>query len=186
MTGKIILISGYVAAGKTTFSQKLSEELDILCFNKDIVKAVLGKNIDINTHEISSQFSVTTFNLLMHIMELFMRRNKPLIIESNFKIPEGKIIKELLELYKYKSLTFLMTGDLKIVHKRFVERDNTPERDKANRSNGLYDEFGNFEKAIKPLGDFNVGDKLIKIDTSDFSKVDFKSYIEEAKAFIRR
>jgi len=185
MAGKIIIISGYVATGKTTFSQKISEEMNIPCFNKDFIKSVLGKNLDIATREISSQLSITVFNLIMHIVEVFLHHNEPLIIESNFKISEGKIIKELLELYKYQSLTFLMTGDLRIIHKRFVERDNLPERDKANRVNGLFDEFEKFEKAIKPLGDFNVGDKLTRIDTTNFNEVDFKSYVEEAKAFIK-
>jgi len=184
MNKKIILLTGYVAAGKTAFSKKLSDELNILCFNKDHIKAVLGKNLEINNRETSSKLSVTTFNLMIHIMEIFMQQNMPLILESNFKISEGEIIKELLEKYKYRSLTFLMLGDLEIIHRRFVERDNTPERDKANRVNGLFDEFVHFERIIKPLGDFNVGDRIIKIDTSDFGKVDFNSYIEEAKLFL--
>ena len=186
MTGKIIIISGYVATGKTTFSGQLSEKLNILCFNKDIIKAVLGKNIDINSRETSSQLSVTTFNLLMHITEIFMRQGKPLIVESNFKVSEGKVIRDLLKLYKYRSLTFLMTGDLRIIHKRFVERDNKPERDKANRSNGLFDEYEFFEKAVKPLGDFNVGDKIVRIDASDFAQVNFQQYIEKAEMFMNQ
>ena len=113
MKGKIIIFSGYVATGKTTFSQKISDVLNISCFNKDLLKTVLGKNIEINTREISSQYSVTTFNIMVHIMEIFLKQNKPLIIESNFKPSEGKIIKELLDFYKYDSLTFLMIGDLK-------------------------------------------------------------------------
>jgi adenylate kinase family enzyme len=184
MAGKIIILTGYCATGKTTFSQKLSKQFNILCFNKDFIKAVLGKNLDIDTLEEKSRLSVSTFNILAHIMEIFMEQNKPIIIESNFKLSEGEIIRKLLEKYKYQSLTFLLVGDIKILHKRFLERDNSPERDKENRSEGTLDDYDKFKNAIKPLGEFNTGDKIIKIDTSDFSKVNYDKYIEEVKIFL--
>jgi 2-phosphoglycerate kinase len=186
MNGKIIILTGYCATGKTVFSQRLSRELNILCFNKDFIKAVLGKNIDISTREESSRLSISTFNLMVHIIEIFMKQDKPIIIESNFKTSEGKIIKELLEKYNYQSLTLLMVGDLKILHKRFLERDNSPERDKANRSEGAFNDYDKFENAIKPLGEFNVGDKIIKIDTSYFEKINYEKYIEETKIFLNK
>jgi broad-specificity NMP kinase len=97
MAGKIIILTGYCVTGKTTLSQKLSKEFNILCFNKDFIKAVLGKNLDMDTLEKRSRLSVSTFNILTHIMEIFMEQNKPLIIESNFKLSEGEIIKKLKE-----------------------------------------------------------------------------------------
>jgi len=42
MRNKIILVGGYCATGKSTFSLKLSEMINIPCFNKDIIKEVLG------------------------------------------------------------------------------------------------------------------------------------------------
>ena len=72
-----------------------------------------------------------------------------------------------LKKYNYKALTFLFIGNLEILHKRFLERDNSPERGKANKINGLLDEFSIFKTSVKPLTEFNIGDKLVKIDTSD-------------------
>jgi adenylate kinase family enzyme len=184
MDKKLIIITGYVAAGKTTFSLQLSEKLNLPCFNKDLMKIELGKNIEINNREDSKRLSVTTFNIMMHILESFMKVEQPLIIESNFGYTNGEHIKQLLEKYNYQALTYLFMGDLKILHKRFVERDESPERDKINRINGLLDEYCVFESAIKPLGEFNIGNKIIKIDTTDFSKIKFDTYFEEAYNFI--
>lgn len=184
MDGKLIIVTGYCATGKTTFSQKLSDEINIICFNKDYIKAVLGKNLDIDTPEQRSRLSVTTFNLIVHNMEIFMEKKIPIIVESNFKLSEGKVIKELIQKFNCQALTFLMLGNLKVLHKRFVERDNKPERDKANRSEGAFNDYDKFEKAIKPLGEFNVGSKIIKIDTSNFENIDYKEYIEEARNFL--
>ena len=184
MNKKLIIVTGYCATGKTTFSQKLSGEFNVICLNKDYIKAVLGKNLDIDTPAQKSRLSVTAFNLITHLMEVFMERKTPLIVESNFKTSEGKIINELLVKYDYDSLTFLMMGDLKILHRRFVERDDKPERDRANRSEGAFNDYAKFGKAIKPLGEFNVGKRIIKIDASDFMKVDFQKCMEEAKMFL--
>ena len=184
MAKKLIILTGYCATGKTTFSLKISKEFNIPCFNKDSIKAVLGRNLEINSRDDSSRLSITAFNMILHILEIFMNLNKTLIIESNFKKQEGEIIDQLLKKHNYQSLTFLLVGDLKIIHKRFIERDYSPERDKANRSNGLFDEYGKFEKAIKPLGDFTIGDKIIKIDTSNFSKINFIDYMKEVEIFI--
>ena len=179
MNGKIIIIAGYCATGKTTYSQKLSNELNIPCFNKDYIKTILGLNLEINSREDSSRLSVTAYNLCLFFMETLMKKDISLIIESNFKKSEEEKILQLLKRYKYESLTYLFIGDMKIIHERFVRRENLPEREIANRSFGLFDDFDKFNSAIKPLGDFNVGDKIIKIDTSYFQK-----YIEEAKEFM--
>ena len=184
MNKKLIIVTGYCATGKTTFSQKLSREFNVICLNKDYIKAILGKNLDIDTPEQRSRLSITTFNLITHFMEVFMERETPFIVESNFKISEGKVIDELLIKYDYDSLAFLFFGDLKILHKRFVERDDRPERDKANRSEGAFNDYDKFDRAMKPLGEFNTGSKIIKIDASYFMKVDFQKYTEETRMFL--
>jgi len=184
MNGKIIILTGYVATGKTTFSHVLSKKFNIMCFNKDIIKIVLEENLPINNREEKSRLSVTAYNLIIYVLENFMSLNMPIIIESNFKPAESAKLKELIAKYNYKPLTILMIGDLNIIHKRFIEREDLPERGEANRSNGIFDEFSKFAKSIMPLGDFDIGGKKIKIDTSDFSKVNFTQYIDEIKAFL--
>jgi hypothetical protein len=49
MVGKIIISTGYYATGKTVFSQKLPKNSNFLCFNKDFITAVPGRNLDINS-----------------------------------------------------------------------------------------------------------------------------------------
>jgi hypothetical protein len=46
------------------------------------------------------------------------------------------------------------------------------------------DEYSVFEESIKPLGEFNIGEKIIKIDTTDFEKVNFANYIKVSHDFI--
>ena len=73
---------------------------------------------------------------------------------------------------------------MKVLHKRYLERDTTPERDRANRSDGILDDYEIFEKSIKSLGEFNVGDRILKIDTTNINDLNYATYINEAKLFL--
>ena len=184
MNNKIIIVAGILAGGKTAFSQRLSKELGIPCFNKDLIKIELNKNIEISNREDSVKLSITTANIMWFISEAFMKVGKPLIIEANFNNVSELRIKELLEKYNYKSLTYLFIGDLRILHKRFIERDNSNERDKANRINGLLNDFSIWESSVKPFIEFSIGGKMIKVDTTDFLKVNFEKHIKQGLKFI--
>lgn len=181
---KIILVAGYVAGGKTTFSLRLSQSLNIPVFNKDKIKSVLGDYIKINNRKESKNLSRATFGIMAHIAENLMKTEIPFILESNFIDSEAAILKDLISKYNYKALSYVFVGDLHIIHKRFIERDNSPEREVSNRIYGLLDDYSVFEESIMPLGKFNIGDKIVKVNTTTFENVDFESYIKEAYEFI--
>ncbi len=184
MPKTVILLAGYVAGGKTTFSLKLSDALNIPVFNKDRIKSVLGDYIKINNRDESKNLSRATFGIMTHNAENLMKANMPFILESNFISAEANVLHNLIQKYDYNSLTYLFLGDLRIIHKLFIERDNSSEREQANRVNGIFDDYEVFEKSIKPLGDFSVGGKIIKVDTTNFADVDFENFIHEAHTFI--
>ena len=61
MNKKIIIIGGYCASGKSVFSRKLSGLLNIPCFNKDIIKEVLGDGFGSENNMVSQKGSFATF-----------------------------------------------------------------------------------------------------------------------------
>ena len=182
--GKIIIVAGILAGGKTTFSLKLSQKLKIPCFNKDLMKIELGKAMEVNNREESIKLSRATAHLLLHITEIMMKTGSPFIIEGNFKDTEKTKLIELLETYCYRPLTFLFTGNTDVMHRRFLEREHSPERHSVHKMYGLLDNVLEFEQLIKPLLEFNAGGKIVRIDTGDFSKINFDDYIKEGALLI--
>lgn len=187
---KLIVVAGLLAAGKTTFALKLSHELQIPCFSKDLLKNAMGRSMPVNSRDESKLLSATSFDAIEFITERFMEAHLPLIIEANFRmdenhggIREGEKLQELAERYGYRVLTFLFTGDPSVLHKRYKERENRPERGHANR---LWSEFSleDYENSVSLLGCFDIGGKIIKIDSTDFGAVDFEHHIEQARSFI--
>lgn len=49
--GKLLLVTGDIAAGKSTFSEILSKRYSIAAFQKDAVKEVLGDTIGFHNRE---------------------------------------------------------------------------------------------------------------------------------------
>ena len=189
MNNKIIIVEGYLASGKSAFALKLSESLKIPYFIKDTFKIALCENISVNDRNDSSRFSAVTFDGMMYAIERLFEVGYPVIIEGNFvpegvkRIDESKIIRGIINKYSYKSLVFKFSGDTKILHRRFIERERLPERGQVNKM-GFEPSYTEFDAWCHNLDKFDVGGKVIKIDTTDCSKVNFERYIEVARLFI--
>ena len=189
MSKKIIIVEGYLASGKSTFVRKLSKEIGVPYLIKDTFKIALCTSIPITAREEGRRYSAVTFDGMIYVAERLMETGFPVIIEGNFvpagmkETDEAGVIRALIEKYGYQSLSFKFKADAKVLHKRYSERENSPERGDANRDFGEtpYDVF---EKYCRNLDRFDVGGLVINVDTTDFSKVDFGELVEKAHLFV--
>ena len=189
MNRKIIIVEGYLAAGKSAFTRQLSAFLKIPYFVKDTFKTALCSSIIVNNRGESSLFSAITFDAIMYSAERLIEVGCPVIIEGNFapmgvkKVDDSAKIRELIDKYCCKALTYKFKGDTQILYKRFIVRNDSPERGNANKE---FEElsYQKFYQYCRNLDSFNIGGDIIEIDTTDFSKVDFKSLIDKACEFI--
>ncbi len=182
----IIIITGELAAGKTSYGKKISEVLKIPFFSKDLIKEVLfdsfsDTNLD---YEAKRKIGASSYAVFYYIIEEQMKVGLPLIAESNFVKESVPIIEDLLNKYDYKSITIRFEGDLHILHKRFLEREYSSERHIGLVSNGVFDDFQNFEKTAIKSKEFRINNNEILVDTTDFSKVDFDGIIEDIQKYI--
>jgi len=189
MDGKIIIIEGYLASGKSTFALRLSKAVNIPYLIKDTFKTALCKSIPIASRAESLRFSAVTFDAMMYVTERLIEYGCPVIIEANFvplgvkKTDEAGIIKSMIDKYEYEPLTFKFFGDTHVLYKRFVEREASPERGQANMMHTELS-YEDFDIYCHNLDAFTVGGEIIPIDTTDIINVDFDSYIEKARMFI--
>ena len=187
MKNKIILVGGYCATGKSTFSRNLSQQLNTPCFNKDTIKEVMGDGFGPESGEVFEKGSRVTFLLMLHIAECFLRAGQICILESNFKMYEIEEIKTLLGKYNSECLTFVFKSDLDIVFDRYFERDHSGERHWVHMSWGALKESGKdgFKNGMAEkfgLEKMQFGQK-INVDATDFKNVDYDGLYDIAKKF---
>lgn len=190
MNRKIIIVEGYLASGKSTFALRLSKAIHVPYLIKDTFKIALCESVSVTDRHESSRFSAVTFDAMMYVTERMFEAGYPIIIEGNFvptgvkKTDESMRIKQLIDQYGYKALTFKFMGDTQALYQRFIEREKTPERGQVNKM-GSVPSYEDFDRWCHHLDGFHVGGEIVKVDTSDFQAVDFDRYFELAGQFMQ-
>jgi predicted kinase len=182
MVNKIILVGGYPATGKSTFADKLSEELHIPCFKKDIIKETLGDGFGSDSIEVFKKGSYTTFLLMFHITKCLLQSGQGCILESNFALSEIEEIKILLEEYNSKCLTFRFISDLDVMYERYSERHNAGKRHWIHKAAGDKEIFKRKMYDIYGLKGVEIG-QMITVNVTSFHNVDYENLVRIAKRF---
>ncbi|MCI8965173.1 MAG: AAA family ATPase [Clostridia bacterium] len=175
----LIIITGMSATGKTTNGIKIASKLGMPFFSKDRIKEILFDatcNEDA-TYEDKRKIGAASYDILYHDTEVLMKSGYSFILESNFVKQSSDILKKLISKYNYNSITIRFEADLKVLHERFLERENTTNRHKGLVANGAFDDFKEFEKLSNKCKEFKINDNEIVIDTTDFSNIDIDEIV---------
>ena len=128
-----------------------------------------------------------------------MKAGQPFILENNFESSE-KGMKNLVEKYQYSALTLTLTGDYKVIYQRFLERESSPDRHRGHVVNDCYPEekdnhlrisnaktisCEDFVRGMEQRGfnAFCVDGRQIRVDTTDFSKINMEKLISQITAW---
>jgi len=154
------------------------------------MKIALNRSFPVENQADSRRLSAIVFDVIAFNVERFMEAGQPLIIEANFVmkenhngLKEGDALHKLIDHYGYQSLTYVFFGDFTVFYQRFMAREALPVRGVANIMWGEY-AFEDYVKGNAPLGEFNIGGEIVKIDTTDIAAVDFNKYIKIAHTFM--
>jgi predicted kinase len=183
MKNKIILVGGYCATGKSTFSRELSKQLNIPVFNKDVIKEVLGDGFGPENNMVEQKGSATTFLLMLHIVERILQAGKICILESNFKSKEIEQIKILAEKYNCECLTFIFKGDFDILFDRYMKRDVSEKRHWVHNTAGENKDNFKYYHLGFGIGEATIGQTIIK-DATSFANINYDELFIAAKNFI--
>ena len=190
MNNKLIVITGYLAGGKSTFARTLSRQLKVPCLIKDTMKIALCSSLGPISKEESSRFSAVTFDGMIYATERLLEVGMPVILEGNFvpaglkKTDEAGEIRALADRCRADILTFFFSGDTRVLHPRYLERENAPDRGDVNRM-GRMVPWEEFDTLCHNLDSFSLPGERILVDTTDFSHLDVNGLIDIAARFLQ-
>ena len=195
-----ILVTGIPAAGKSTMAEVMSERMKLPVISKDTIKELLFDNVGFQSRAEKVNLGIASMEIMYYAAGQFMKAGQPFILENNFEYSSEQGIKSLLEKYQYSVLTVTLTGDYKVIYQRFLKRENSPDRHRGHVVNDCYPEkkennlktlkaktisYENFVCGIEMRGfdAFYVDGRQIKVDTTDFSKINMEELFSQIEAW---
>lgn len=181
---KLLLITGDIAAGKSTFSKLLSARYGAAAFQKDAVKEVLSDRIGFHTREENKTLSYAAVDMMCHIFSQTAPTGADMILEANFHTHELEALHSAAGNSRYDVLTILLRGDPDVLHQRYLHRMNHENRHPAHLAAALHEKDA-FIKAAEFIRSERVPGKTLAVDATDFSYQDDPAILSPIDAFMK-
>ena len=181
---RLLLITGDLATGKTTFSNLLSARCGAAVFQKDRIKETLGDEIGFRDRAENKRLSVATVALMTQIFSSLAVCGVPVILEANFRENELKKLHEIADKSGYRVLTLVLRGDLDVLFERYCHRMREENRHPLHLSAPLHVQE-EFRRYVLDARREAVPGETIGIDATDFSYQTDEALLEKIDAFMK-
>jgi len=165
---KLLLITGDLACGKSTFAGILSKRYDINLFYKDNIKEALGDTIGFTNREENLKLSKAAVELMTLIFSEFAVLGKNLILEANFRTHELEKLHNIAAEHGYSVLTLVFRADTKTLHQRYLNRTANENRHPVHII-AVLDDYDDFVEYIRRARDEFVPGATMPVSADDFS-----------------
>jgi len=176
----VILVSGLPCTGKTTIATSIANNFDLPFITKDEVKERLFDTVGSGDRKISKTLSYATFSILDYFVESMLKASTSFIMEGNFS--SDKVVKPFADYkkrYNFQLIVIECQTKGKILLERFRERAESGERHPGHMDSMLIDEMKEDLLRGRPETPIQHSDKTIKVNTTNFNKVDMQGVIKK-------
>ena len=172
---KLIIITGDLAAGKSTLAASLGAELKIPFLTKDSLKEIACDAIGFTNREENRRLSVSATESMIYMFNQMAIVDQDIILEANFRNNEIRRIKAIADEYTYTVVLLSLTGEIHLLYQRFLDRLTT--RHVAHTSLNLDMSLDRFAEYIESIRN---EDMLYPVHKIDMTYLDEDEVVEEA------
>ncbi|MEK7153176.1 MAG: ATP-binding protein [Patescibacteria group bacterium] len=182
----LILVLGMPGSGKTTLATRLSKELTLPLISKDDIKVMLFDVYGWKDREWSKMAGQASYEIMDYFIVGQLRVGNSIIVESPFN-PEfaNAKFRNWQQEYDVRYAQIYCYADADVIRQRFRNRALSDSRHVSSVEGeaGLRDLENHIQRGVEPI---DVDGTLIKVDTTDFSKVDEAGIVEQLRGALNR
>ncbi len=182
---KLLLITGDIAAGKSTFSNILSKRYHATVFQKDTIKEILGDRIGFHDREENKILSDATIEIMCHLFSRISVTGHNIILEANFHEAELKRLHSIAHEDQYDVLTLVLRGNVDVLYNRYIHRMNEENRHPVHLTTTLHIKE-DFIRITEWMRNENVIGENFIIEATDFSYQKDIVVLDRIDAFMDR
>jgi len=125
----LIIITGQVASGKTTLSQRLAGDLKLPLLNRDTFKEHIYDTVGWSDRAWSQKVGQASYRILYYTLAALLGTRHPCIVESNFQTQyDSPVIQRLCEDYGYTPFQICCITSPAVMFQRFQARVHSGQR----------------------------------------------------------
>ena len=181
---KLLLITGDLACGKSTFGRILSKRYDTMMLCKDTFKETLGDTIGFSNREENLKLSKASVELMILLFAECAVLGKDLILEANFRTHELEALQALAEQAGYDVLTLVFRADIPLLHKRYLNRVHNENRHPVHVL-AVLDVYEDFVEYITRAREEFVPGETLLVNADDFSYQTEETLLSKLDAFMQ-
>ncbi|MBD5130635.1 MAG: ATP-binding protein [Ruminococcaceae bacterium] len=181
---KLLLITGDIAAGKSTFSKILSARYCAVVFQKDTIKEILGDNIGFRNREENKMLSNATIEIMCHAFSQIAITDSNVILEANFHEAELEKIHNIAHENQYDVLTLVLRGNADVLYERYIRRMNEENRHPVHLTTTI-NEKEDFLKTAEWIRNEKIIGQTLEIEADDFSYQQNSAILKQIDFFMK-
>lgn len=181
---KLLLITGDIAAGKSTFSKILSARYCAVVFQKDTVKEILGDRIGFHNREENKLLSNAAMEIMYHIFSQTAITGGNVILEANFHESELDKLHCIANAKQYDVLTLVLRGNPDVLYERYIHRMNEENRHPVHLTTTL-NVKDDFLKTAEWIRNEKIIGETLEIEATDFSYQENTAILKQIDLFMK-
>lgn len=180
----MIIISGAEATCKTAIGKEIARSLGYKYQSKDMIKEHLF-DTESKTTWSYRWYEQRAKQQLFHEVEAFIQNGSDVVIESNFIGEDKKALEKILQNNPIKLAEIYCYAKGLVSFKRFVYRNETKVRHSGHHDRRWYLSVF-YQCCLRSIGirgkhrPVGISSKCLKVDTTDYSEIDFQKIIKFA------
>jgi predicted kinase len=180
----IIIVIGRPAAGKSTLAKWLSQELKLPLVSKDRIREALFDRLGWNDRKWAQELGKASVDMMFYFARAELEVGHSIMMDNSFHPPvSNPRFRALKEEYHAASIQIVCDSDRETLFQRFKSRAESGNRHPGHGDQDVLEElYENLANTPSPILD--IGGLVIDVDTTNFSKIDYRKILEQVKSFL--